>query len=129
MNDSSAQHASPAIRASDADREQTIALLQQNFADGRLTKTELEERTGAACTAQSQAELHDLIADLLATPAPPPRSGIVLDQRLLIILLCVHPPAALVYWLVCRRRRSTTGLWPVPTPSTEKGCTAVRRMT
>ena len=37
-------HAGLAVRASDAEREQTVALLQRNFADGRLTQAELEER-------------------------------------------------------------------------------------
>ena len=98
-------HADPAVRASDADREQTVALLQHNFADGRLTQAELEERAGAAYAAPTRAQLRDLTADLPAEQQPPPRSGMVLDQRLLVILLCVHPPAALVYWLIylCRR--------------------------
>ena len=98
-------HAGLAVRASDAEREQTVALLQHNFADGRLTQAELEERAAAAYTALTRAQLHDLTADLPAAQQPPPCSGTVLDQRLLIILLCVHPPAALVYWLLCRRKR------------------------
>jgi hypothetical protein len=101
-------HAGPAVRASDAEREQTVALLQHSFADGRLTQAELEERAGAAYAAQTRAQLRDLTADLTAGQQQPPRSGLVLDQRLLLILLCVHPPAALVYWLLCRRRRPAT---------------------
>jgi hypothetical protein len=31
-------HAGLAVRASDAEREQAVALLQRGFADGRLTK-------------------------------------------------------------------------------------------
>jgi len=102
-------HASPAVRASDAEREQTVALLQHNFADGRLTQAELEERAGAAYAAQTRAQLRDLTADLpAAAQQQPPRSGLVLDQRLLLLLLCVHPPAALIYWLLCRRKRPAT---------------------
>ncbi len=101
-------HAGLAVRASDAEREQTVALLQHNFADGRLTKAELEERAGAAYAAQTLAQLRDVTADLPAVQPQPPRSGMVLDQRLLVILLCVHPPAALVYWLLCRRSRPVT---------------------
>jgi hypothetical protein len=48
-------HADPAVRASDAEREQTVALLQRNFADGRLTQAELKERAGAAWSAQTRA--------------------------------------------------------------------------
>ena len=102
------QHADLAVRASDAEREQTVALLQRNFADGRLTQAELEERAGAAYSAQTRAQLRDLTADLPAAQQQPPRSGMVPDQRLLIILLCVHPPAALIYWLLCRRKRPAT---------------------
>jgi len=105
MTDPSAQHASLAVRASDAEREQTVALLRRNFADGRLTQAELEERAGGAYKAQTRAELRDLIADLPIAQQQRPKSGLVLDQRLLYILLCVHPPAALVYWLLRRRNR------------------------
>jgi hypothetical protein len=103
-----APHADLAVRASDAEREQTVALLQRNFADGRLTQAELEERAGSAYDAQTRAQLRDLTADLPPAQQQPPPSGMVLDQRLLIILLCVHPPAALLYWLLCRRNRPAT---------------------
>jgi hypothetical protein len=105
MNDPTAWHADLAVRASDAEREQTVALLQRHFADGRLTQAELEERAGGAYKAQTRAELRDLIIDLPAAQQQRPQSGMVLDQRLLYILLCVHPPAALIYWLLCRRNR------------------------
>ena len=105
MTDPSAQPAGLAVRASDAEREQTVALLQRNFADGRLTQAELEERAYGAYEAQTRAELCDLIADLPAARQQRPQSGVVLDQRLLYIMLCVHPPAALVYWLLRRRNR------------------------
>jgi hypothetical protein len=101
-------HAGLAVRASDAEREQTVALLQRNFADGRLTQAELEERAGAAYAAQTRAQLRDLTADLPAAQQQPPRSGMVLDQRPLVILLWVHPPAALVYWLLYLCKRPAT---------------------
>ena len=47
-------------------------------ADGRLTMTELDERTGAALTARTRTQLAGLIADLTgphaaaASPRPPP---------------------------------------------------------
>jgi hypothetical protein len=106
MTDPSAQHADLAVRASDAERDQTVALLQRNFADGRLTQAELEERAGTAYEAQTRNELRDLTADLPAAAQQYSRqSGMVLNQRLLCTLLCVHPPAGLVYWLLCRRNR------------------------
>ena len=107
MSDASTQHAGLAVRASDAEREQTVALLQRNFADGRLTQAELEERAGAAYAARTRPQLRDLTADLPAPEQSPP-SDRSLDRRLLYILLCAHPPAALVYWLLSRRRRPGT---------------------
>ncbi|WP_300612051.1 DUF1707 domain-containing protein [Trebonia sp.] len=106
MNDPAARHAGLAVRASDAERGQTVALLRRGFGDGRLTQAELEERAGAACEAQTRAELRDLTADLPAAQDRPPRAGMALNPRLLCVLACVHPPAALVYWLLCRRSRS-----------------------
>src|SRR5215470_13153122 len=100
MTDVTAQHARLAVRASDAEREQTVAVLQRSFADGRLTQAELEERAGAAYQARTRARLRDLTADLPAAAQQPPRPGMVLDRRLLCILLCVHSPAGLVYWLL-----------------------------
>ena len=38
MSDVTTRRADLAVRASDAEREQTVALLQRNFADGRLTR-------------------------------------------------------------------------------------------
>jgi len=102
MSDITAQDAGSAVRASDAEREQAVALLQRSFADGRLTQSELEERAGAAYAAQTRAQLRELTADLPVAQEPRTRSGMVLDRRLLCILLCVHPPAGLVYWLLCQ---------------------------
>jgi Domain of unknown function (DUF1707) len=53
-SDRTPQHAGLAVRASDAEREQEVALLQRSFADGRLTQAELEERAGAAYGARDQ---------------------------------------------------------------------------
>ena len=108
MSDVTTQHAGLAVRASDAEREHTVALLQRSCADGRLTQAELEERAGAAYAARTRAQLSDLTADLPAALKKPPRSGIVLDPCLLCILLCVCPPAGLVYWLLSLRKHPAT---------------------
>jgi len=107
MSDATSRQAGLAVRASDAEREHTVALLQHGFTDGRLTQAELEERAAAAYTARTTAELSDLTADL-PIQEQPPRPGRILDRRLLCILLCVHPPAALVYWLISPRRQPGT---------------------
>jgi hypothetical protein len=100
MSDVTTPHAYGSIRASDAERDQTVALLQRNFAQGRLTQAELEDRASAAYVARTRSELRDLTADLPAADEHVPRPGVAPDRRVLCILLCVHPPAALVYWLL-----------------------------
>ena len=106
MSDTTSWQAGLAVRASDAEREHTVALLRHGFTDGRLTQAELEERAAAAYTARTKAELSALTADLPTQEQP--RPGRVLDRRLLCILMCVHPPAALVYWLLSLRKQPRT---------------------
>jgi hypothetical protein len=111
MNNVPAHDSSLAVRASDAEREQTTALLQRSFADGRLTQAELEERAGAAYAARTRAQLRDLTADLPDAGQQPPRPGMILDLRLLIILLCACPPAGLAYWLLSLRETALLRAW------------------
>jgi Domain of unknown function (DUF1707) len=111
MNNAPAQHAGLAVRASDSEREQTVALLQRSFADGRLTQAELEERAGAAYAAQTRAQLRDLTADLPDAGQQPPRPGMTVDLRLLIILLCLCPPAGMAYWLLSLRQTALLRAW------------------
>jgi uncharacterized protein DUF1707 len=56
------------IRASDADRERTIALLREHAVEGRLTLEEFTDRMSAAATAQTTAALDELARDLPAAP-------------------------------------------------------------
>jgi len=111
MNNAPAQHAGLAVRASDSEREQTVALLQRSFADGRLTQAELEERAGAAYAARTRAQLRDLTADLPDAGQQLLRPGMTVDLRLLIILLCVCPPAGLAYWLLSLRQTALLRAW------------------
>jgi hypothetical protein len=111
MSDIAAQHARLAVRASDAEREQTVALLQRSFADGRLTLAELEERVGTAYAARTRVQLRDLTADLPVAVQPSPRPGTVLDRRLLCILLCACPPAGVAYLLLSLRQTAPLRAW------------------
>jgi hypothetical protein len=67
------------IRVSDADRERVTARLRENFAEGRLTPDELDERISAALNAKTFGDLRPVMADLPGPvpapprPAPPPR--------------------------------------------------------
>jgi hypothetical protein len=102
MTDTPAPRADPPIRASDAERDQTQALLRRHFADGRLTFAELEERVAGACEATTRAQLRALTADLPDFRAPMTRPAGT-DWRILCVLLCICPPAGLAYWLLTRR--------------------------
>jgi hypothetical protein len=52
------------VRASDADRERTIEVLRESFAEGRLTPEEFHERVDLGYAAKTMAELAELITDL-----------------------------------------------------------------
>jgi Domain of unknown function (DUF1707)/Cell wall-active antibiotics response 4TMS YvqF len=58
----------PALRASDADREGTVALLREHAAVGRLTLEEFTERMSTAYLARTHDELATLARDLPAAP-------------------------------------------------------------
>lgn len=59
---------SPALRASDADRDLVIELLRTAVADGRLDPVEFDGRLDAALAARTIDELTPLITDLVAGP-------------------------------------------------------------
>ncbi len=52
------------IRISDADREHAAARLRDHFAEGRLTRPELDERIMAVLTARTAGDLRRALADL-----------------------------------------------------------------
>lgn len=63
------------LRASDAEREAALRILSTHFADGRLDRTEFDERADAALAARTQDQLRSLFADLPGpTPVPPAAS-------------------------------------------------------
>ena len=62
---------SPAVRASDADREATVTRLQRAVGEGRIDLSEFGERAGAAYAAGTLDELAALVADLPPDGPPP----------------------------------------------------------
>jgi hypothetical protein len=71
---------SPALRASDADRDRFIEVLRAAVADGRLDPAEFDERLDAALAARTLDALAPLTADLIAAPGSggaltPPLAG------------------------------------------------------
>ena len=64
------------LRAAHADREQAITVLKAAYAQGRLTKDELEARAGQAFASRTYAELAALTADIPADlPAASPAAA------------------------------------------------------
>jgi hypothetical protein len=59
----------PAIRASDSEREQAVGRLREATAQGRLTLDEFSQRVEAVYGAKTHQELEPLTADLPAVPA------------------------------------------------------------
>ncbi len=70
----------PALRASDADREQTAELLRRAAGEGRLDVDELEERLGVVYATRTQRELEALVADVMV-PHDRPRGARVPVRR------------------------------------------------
>lgn len=68
------------LRASDAEREQTVETLRRAMAEGRLNQAELEERLQSAYTVPTRGELEMLVSDVSAPghwspPVAQPQSG------------------------------------------------------
>jgi hypothetical protein len=82
------------LRASDAEREATVAKLRRAHADGRIDTAELEERVARAYAARTTDELARLVVDLPAERPrlqPGPRTGWSLPRvvPLLVIVAIV----------------------------------------
>jgi hypothetical protein len=72
------------VRASDAEREAVVEQLRVASVDGRLTLVELTDRTEAAYTATTHAELAMLVQDLPASgaaPVPPAHQELPVRKR------------------------------------------------
>lgn len=80
----------PAVetRASHADRDRAVELLQTAVGDGRLTAEELDERLEAALTARTHRELERLTADLPAAGSALVASGQAAERKELARIDC-----------------------------------------
>jgi hypothetical protein len=63
------------IRASDEDRQRTVAALEQHAGAGRLTLDEFAERAQVAHGARTLDELAAVVGDLPSEGSPSPESG------------------------------------------------------
>lgn len=124
MNQNLPTSGAPPVRASDAERDQAAEILRAGYAEGRLSRAELDERLTAAYAAKTREDLHDLTGDLPgAAPAsaapgqPAPAALPILDPEsgtgtgpnwcLLLCLLFAFPPAGIayaIYWVLTARR-------------------------
>jgi Domain of unknown function (DUF1707) len=100
----------PAVLASDADRDDAVRVLNEAFADGRLTAGEHDERVRAGYAARTWPQLAQLTADLPRSAGPVVAPGWAgqLDPCLLCLLLCLCPPAGIAVLL--RRRHTRAGM-------------------
>jgi hypothetical protein len=113
----------PPTLASDADRDSAASLLNEAFAEGRLTTSEHGDRVRAAYCARTWSELSQLTADLPAR-AEQPVTGLLPagpDRCLLCAALILCPPAGIAWLLASRRRarrpRDRVGaVWPAAVP-------------
>ena len=99
---------SPALRASDADRDRVIEVLRAAVADGRLDAAEFGERLDAALTARTIDALTPLTADLIA----PPGGG-----GALALPLAGRPAEPAAELLTIKERHGTVrrdGRWTLP---------------
>ena len=106
------------LRACHADREQVIDTLKTAFVHGRLTRDELDARTGRALTARTYADLAGLTADIPPGPAaagparpPAPARRRPLARAAVTSGICLIITAAAIGVVASRSRR------PRPPPS------------
>ena len=72
------------MRAGDADRDTTISLLREAFAEGRLSQDEFDDRLDRAHAARTYADLAQLTLDLPASAsnvAKVERNEVVKDRK------------------------------------------------
>ena len=92
-----AGHSLSTMRASDQDRAGVQAILNESFAEGRLTKDEWEQRAASLASAITYADLDQLTFDLPAQ-FPGPRYD--------------DPPPPVPYWQPVQPRRPVQTLRP-----------------
>jgi Domain of unknown function (DUF1707) len=63
------------IRVSDADRERVADHLREHFAQGRLSRDELDERIAAALSAKTFGDLRRIMTDLPGPAPAAPQAG------------------------------------------------------
>lgn len=105
-----------AVRASDAEREETASAIRRAAGEGRLTMAELDERLASVYEAKMRHELAPLVADLPVPPAPvppPARYPLTPGDRL---ALGLHLVLVLTLVVAVLTRWAASGMvffWPI----------------
>jgi len=115
-----AQTGDGSIRASDADREKVATTLRDQFAEGRLTFDELQERLEQTYGSKTLGELEPLTKDLPVPAATsPPASKDALEEarkkRLAnrIVTYVVLMLFLTLIWFASGRHGSFWPIWPI----------------
>ncbi|KQY64136.1 DUF1707 SHOCT-like domain-containing protein [Nocardioides sp. Root140] len=96
-----------ALRAADRDRDVVRRVLEQAYGDGRLDRTELDERTDRVLGSRTLGELPALIGDLVPVTATTPAALVNHDQRAVLAwrkdrkdALWTFLSASLICWVI-----------------------------
>jgi hypothetical protein len=119
------------MRASDDDRDRTVERLTVAFSEGRLTRSEFDERVRSAHTARFWPQLRQLTEDLPtggpdASTASPVRDAVAgmpdgLEHVLICTLLCLCPPVGIWLWIMASRRARAQAAGPGPGTAIDPG--------
>jgi hypothetical protein len=85
------------VRASDNDRERTIAALQEHTVAGRLTLDEFTERAATVYAARTLSELAETTADLPAQKGPSDPRHLAISFAVAIVVAIVF---GVLYWVL-----------------------------
>jgi hypothetical protein len=96
------------LRASHADRDRTVSVLQAAFVQGRLARDEFELRLGQALTSRTYADLGAVTADLPASlaPAAPPAPAGDPDRRAGVRVIAALTAMCTILWLAATARHT-----------------------
>jgi hypothetical protein len=85
------------VRASDSDRERTLAALREHTAAGRLTLDEFAERASTVYAARTLSELAVTTADLPAAEPPGDAHHLVVTFAIALAVVAV---LGVLYWVL-----------------------------
>lgn len=104
------------LRASDAERDRTVTQLREHFSAGRISEQEFDERSDAAYAARTVGQLNELLTDLPALPAAPPRPGHDPEREAARKRVLYKSGTAAITVLICVVIWAATGagyFWPI----------------